>query len=488
MWRKLRFWFRRDRLERELDEELRFHIEMSIEARVRAGLDLQAARQAARRRFGNTTLLREESREIWGIRWIDALFGLAPALDATRVSLTSALKNEGTLFGDRLRPSRLQGVLVVFQVAVCAVFLVGAALLLRGVAAAYALDPGFEVKNLLVASIDLPEMGYDGAAAAAFRRRVVERLEALPQVKSVALAFNAPLGRSSSIGTLELEGWPAGRSAPRVRYNAVSQGYFATVGIPIVRGRVFTDREGRGDHLPAVVSETMARRFWPSQEALGKTFRLASSTFEIVGIARDARSVSLSESDATYFYKPTEADRQSGKMLLVRTSGDAGAVSAGLRGVVTELDPKVSFTVRSLQEIVEQSLQQSRVLTTAVGILGLLALTLAAVGISGLVAFAVSLRTREIGIRMALGAHRSSVLGLVLRQGMRPVLVGLAIGLVLSAAASRLLVGILYGLSPLDPIAFLGGTLFLVTSAVVAAYLPARRAMRADPLAALRHE
>jgi macrolide transport system ATP-binding/permease protein len=413
------------------------------------------------------------------------LFGLAPALDATRLDLTSALKSEGSVFGGRLRPARLQGLLIGFQIAVCVVFLVAAALLLRGVRAAMRLDPGFEARELVGAALDLSGLGYGDAEAESLRRNMAERLRGAPQVKSVALAFNAPFGGGSIVAEVDVENRPR----LRVKYNAVSESYFATAGIPLLRGRTFADGEGAASRRPAVVSETMARRFWPGEEALGKTFRAGPASFEVVGVARDARSVDLSETDGTYFYKPIDPRAQPGRVMLIRTAG-GGAVSviSAVRAVAAELEPRMNLTVRGLKEVMDQSLGKSRILSTAAAALGFVALGLAAVGISGLVAFAVRLRTHEIGVRVALGAGRGQVLRLVFRLAMPSILGGLGVGLVLAALASRLLVGVLYGLNPLDSVAFGGVILFLGGVALGACYLPARRALSVDPLAALRHE
>jgi predicted permease len=412
-------------------------------------------------------------------------FGLVPALQATRPDLVSALKEEGSGFG-RLSRGRLRNILVAAQVSVCVVLLIAAGLLARGVQSAQTLDPGFSANGVVAASFDLQQQGYDDARALQFHRQLMERVSAIPGVDVASQSVVVPLEGSSWGSMVELDGV----QPTQMRFNYVSPGFFPLLGIPLVRGRVFTESEGQQSARVAVISEATARRFWPNQDPLGKLFRTGpdKTQYRVIGVAKDIRSTDLAHVEKAFFYFPADAKYQKNMKLLAHTNGDVASAVKLIRDAAHSLDSNIIVNSIPLGANFEKWQAPSRMLAVLVSTLGFLGLLLASLGIYGVVSYAVSARIREIGIRMTLGAEPKGILRLILRQGMRPVIFGLAVGFVACAAASRLIGVMLYGVSPFDPLTFGGVSLFLTAVALLACYLPARRATRVDPMEALRYE
>ncbi|HEX7174873.1 MAG TPA: ABC transporter permease [Pyrinomonadaceae bacterium] len=438
-------------------------------------------------------------------------FGLAPALQASRPDLVSALKQAD---GGAARVRRrgifrlgLRDVLVGVQVAVCLVLLVGAGLLIRGVRKGQSLDAGYETARFLVVEPNLLSLGHDAARTAEMHRQLSERLQALPGVESVTLSTRTAGARKTAVAAVAEPGAQGGGRQLRAYYTMVAPNYFETTGIAVLRGRGFTEQETR-ETAPrvAILSEATARRlFVPGEEPLGRRVRLGvapardaagrqfepepySPSCEVIGVAKDVRSVRISEVDDALVYLPLRPTNEVQVWLLARTRGEPRSVLGAVRDEVERFDRGIYPNVTLLEETVAQQLLPARVLTLACSVLGAMGLVLASIGLYGVISYSVAQRTHEIGVRMALGARRRDVLRLVIGGGMRVVLAGVVAGLIGAAALSKVLVGFLYGLSPLDPLAFGGVSLLLATVALFAMYLPARRAARVDPVIALRHE
>jgi predicted permease len=418
--------------------------------------------------------------------------GLMPALRSSKQDLGAAVKEESQAFGQRVSKSRLGGALVVSQVAVSLFLLVAAGLLVRALQKAQTVAPGFEMRNVHVVSPDFHLRGYDSARAGEFQRELTKRLEAIPGVKSVGLARTAPLGSSFAITRLAIQGRePApGSRPPTVNFNTVSPGYFEALRIPIVRGHNFSPQDLAEEARVAVVSESLARRYWPGEDPIGKRFNGggASAYREVIGVAKDIRNVYLWTSVEPYLYLPLSRADSADLQFFVRTEGSAAPLMGAVLESVRAIDRSLQVSTQPLDENLALWIWPSQMGALLSGALGFLALLLASAGIYAVMAYAVTQRTREIGIRMALGSQNRDVLGLLLREGMRRVGVGVAIGLLASIGGSRLLSKFLYGLSSLDGLAFAAVSVLLAAVALLACWIPARRALRVDPMIALRYE
>ena len=413
------------------------------------------------------------------------VFGLVPALQASRPNVSAALKQSGGLSG-KTADGFLRHALVGTQVAVSMVLLIAAGLLLRGLYLAQTIDPGFEMKNITTVSFDLRGQGYDAARAGIFQNQLKERLAALAGVDSIAQAWTTPLSDNHRGTGFTIPGQPGSFA---MEDNYVSPEYFALLGIPIVRGRNFTATETRTGAPLVIVTEATARRFWPNQDPLGKIVHMdGDSDFQVIGVAKDAQVSHLAQSTDTYLYLPAGPKEQLHMELLVHSAAGFPATAQGIRAAIHALDPNLVVDVARLEDNLEFWRGPSRIVATLAGSLGALGMLLACVGVYGVVSYAVSRRVREIGIRMTLGANARELKSLILRQAMRPVVIGGLIGIAGCAAVSQILKSMLFGLSAYDPIAFLGVPLVLLSVALVASYIPARRATKVDPMVALRHE
>ena len=413
-------------------------------------------------------------------------FGLIPALQSSRQDLNTALKEDGARSGGGKAGGRfLRSALVGTQVAVCMILLLAAGLLLRGLYYAQTVDPGFEMKGLATMFLNLGQQAYDENRGTAFIGRLRQRISELPGVIEVAQAECAPLSHDFSADAFTVQGRT---DKVGMEYNHVSPEYFSVVGIPIVRGRGFLPGETH-DSPGVVVTESTARRLWPDEDPLGKTLRESSGReYSVIGVARDAQVAHLGDTHTTYLYFPAGTPDNLRAYVLVRYAGDFPATAKAIRNVVQSLDADLPVDVAKLEDYLEVWRMPSRIVAALSGALGALALLLASIGVYGVVSYSVSRCVHEIGIRMALGADGGEIMNLVLRQAMRPVLVGGLVGVTGCAAVSRVLSSMLFGLSAHDPIAFLAVPLSLLVVALIASFIPARRAMRVDPMVALRYE
>ena len=420
------------------------------------------------------------------------LFGLVPAFQASRVDLMWALKDRTGPPHRNKRRVNLRNLLVVVQIALSLTALVAAGLFLRSLQNAQKISLGFESKNLFMISFDLAGQKYDEARGRAFYQQVTERVAAVPGVKAVGIA-SAPLFGGDIMRTVFVEGQDVtdARNGRLTALFRVSPGYFDAIGMPIKRGRAFNARDDQGAPMVAVVNETMARRLWPGEEALGKRFRCFGEKWviEVVGIARDAKYRTLGEDPISFMYFPLLQHYTPGGTLHVRTKGNPDDVMGIVRGQVQAMEKAMPLVpVNTIGQVLDAVLWAPRMGASLLTTFGLLALLLAAIGIHGVMSYSVAQRTQEIGIRMALGAQAKDVLQLILGQAFVILLAGGLLGLAGGLVVSRVLASLLYGVGSADPLSFVGTTMVLGAAALLASYLPARRALRVDPVETLRCE
>jgi predicted permease len=412
------------------------------------------------------------------------VFGLAPALRATRRAAIPSLRDTPSAGGR----SRLQGAFVIVQLSLSLVLLLGAGLSLRAVQHAARLDLGFNPSQLLTASYDLVLQNYPAERREPFRRELLSRIEALPGVTSATLTNMTPLG-GTMVSTVVSSPEP-GREAAESRafLNAVGSRYFATLELPIVRGRGIEPADRRGAAGAAVVNETLARRLWPDGEALGRPIRLGDDALTVVGIAQDSKYDEATEDPQPFLYlslaQHPQLDRET---LLVRVSGVPGANAAPVQAVIRALDPALPvFDIHPFERVLEDRADKQRGISRLLAGFGVLALALASLGLYGVMAYTVTLRRREMGVRMALGASPAQLTRLIAGDGLRLALIGTAIGSVLALPVAHALDVLVFGVRIGDVAAFAATCALLIAVAVLAAVLPARRAARLDPMLALR--
>jgi predicted permease len=428
-----------------------------------------------------------------GVAVLTALaFGALPAWQAVRFNLSDTLKEGGGRSGSAGGRHTLRGALIVAEITLSVIALVGAGLFLSSLRNAQQINPGFETKNLLVMSFDLGAQNYKDDQGREFHRRLMERLHAIPLVRNASLASAQVLG-----GAFQRTVFPEGadpsdrRNGVLTAVNQVDTSFFETVGTPLLRGRAFAETDREGAPLVAMVNQSFANKFFPGQEAIGKHFRCFGETWnlEIVGIARDAKVATLGEDPTPEFYMPLLQHYSPQVTLHVRTESDPSTALPTVRSTVQELDRQLPLVqVFTVSQVLDQALWAARFGATLLLVFGLLALTLAAVGIYGVMSYTVEQRRQEMGIRIALGAQQRDVLRLVLGQGLLLAGIGSAAGLLMAFFMSRAVSALLFDVRALDPLTFSAVPAVLMSVALLACYIPARRAMRVDPLEALRNE
>ena len=410
------------------------------------------------------------------------IFGLTPALQASRGGLASRLRENSV--GRGLRHTLLRRTLIVGQLALSLVLLVAAGLFIRALSHGQKIDPGFEIGGVAAAAIEPESWGYGEPRTRTFYRALRERVGALPGVDSVWYTSRLPLMMGSSPDEIAADG-----AAVQVHTASVDADYFSVLRLPILQGRAFRHSDDeRGDKV-AVVNETLARKLAPDGSAVGRIFRFRDASTTVIGIARDAKYATLDEATPPFVYLPIAQAWQPNQVLIARTAGDPSQLGSSIEQAQRAIDPTLPrprlTTLRRATGIVLLPQRTAAIVTAALGCIGLL---LASVGLYGTMAFSAGRRTREIGIRIALGAEPSTILLLIIREGLGLASLGILIGLALAAATTRLIAGWLFNISPLDLTTFLAMSLVFTIVAVVASYLPARRAASGDPLTALRAE
>ena len=427
------------------------------------------------------------------------LFGIGPAWQAAKPDLQPTLQHGVRTSGPGIR-QRFRQLLVVFQVSMAVMLVIGAGLLIKSFWRLRQVDPGFTSNNVLSAHVTLAPQYHKAPKTNGFYNQLIERISVLPDVDAVAIAYDHPL-ESNMVDNFKIEGRTeseSGRPAS-ANFQPVSWDYFRTVGMTIISGRPFTQQDDQDHSGVAIVNEAFARQYLPQGKALGQRIQPVQpaqiwnnerlTSFEVVGIVRNVKSAGWNaESEPTYYLPATQAPFQA-MTILVRTRNDPATLVSALRNAVQTIDPTQPVTnIRTLDQIVSDSIAQPRLNMLLMGLFGGLALILAAVGIYGLLSYAVTERTREIGTRMALGAQVPDVLRLVLKQGMTLALIGEVIGLVGAFAMTRVIRGLLFGVAPTDAMTFIAVAAVLTSVALLACYFPARRAAKVDPVVALRHQ
>jgi len=419
------------------------------------------------------------------------VFGLAPALRASRPDLVPALKNEARFEGSERR-FNLKNVLVIGQIAISMILLIGAALLVRSLQNARTTDVGFALDRLAVVGIDLGLHDYSDERSEVFYRRLLERLEALPQVDSVALTQRLPLTVEISMTGIFIDGHQQSPDddAFIVDYARVGPNYFRTLGVPLIEGRDFNSSDDEGPPV-AIINEALARTYWPDQSPVGQSYHtdgLDGPTVEIIGVCRDYDVRTVGDK-RPYLHTALNQEEFSSTNVIVQTPGDPATMVGRLRQELLAMEPNLIFLEADpMSQIAEVALLPVSLGAILIGAFGILGMILAAVGLYGVITYSVSRRSHEIGLRMALGAETGEVLKMVIRQVMVIAAIGVALGLAGGAAVSRVLSVALYGVNPIDPVSFGAAAILLLSVALLANYIPAKRATRIDPIIALRYE
>jgi putative ABC transport system permease protein len=426
------------------------------------------------------------------------LFGLAPALQSSKTGLSESLKEGGRGAGSGAAKNRLRASLVVSEVAVAVVLLVGAGLLIKSLWLLHTVNPGLDPTNVLTFNVALPEVKYPSEQQSRFFRDLKTRLESVPGVQSVSSVYPLPLSGDRFVISFEIDGRPvAPKDQPSADFFVVDPGYFKTMGIPLRKGRDFNERDEHKSPQVIIVSETFARLHFPNEDVIGKRIKPGIGTFEneenpmreIVGVVADIKNRTLSTEPQAVYYVPQPQVPFNQMIMVLKTIGDPHGMVKPATQEVAAIDADLPvFDVKTMEEYISQSVSTPRFNTTLLAIFAAVALTLTIVGLYGVMSYAVAQRTNEIGIRLALGAQTRDVLSLIIKQGFQLVLLGLAIGLLGAFALMKIISGLLFGVTTKDPMTFAAVTVLLAVIALVACYVPARRATRVDPLEALRYE
>jgi predicted permease len=422
--------------------------------------------------------------------------GIVPALRVARTDVSTVLHEGGRSSTEGKRRHLLRNTLVVGQVAGSLLLLIVAGLFARSLGKAQQINLGFDPDHVLNLMMDTNEIGYDEARGREFYRQVDARMRALPGVVSATEALSIPMGYASAADQVYVEGHPleVGEHPPLILYNSVAPNYFDTLRTPILRGRVFTEADSEKAPLVAIVNQTMAKKFWPNEDALGRRFSIKSQTgpfMEVVGVARDGKYRAPNEDPLDYFYMPMAQKYTPFRTIQLRTSVPPESLALPAQQAIRELAPDLPvFDVRTMRGALDGGngfflFRFGFQITAAMGLLGLV---LAVVGVYGVVSYSAAQRTHEIGIRMALGAEQGDILKMVLRQGLGVVSIGLVLGLLAAFAGTRAIANLFVGISPTDPLTYAAVAVLLTVVALLACWLPARRATRVDPLVALRYE
>ncbi|HZI86451.1 MAG TPA: FtsX-like permease family protein, partial [Pyrinomonadaceae bacterium] len=421
------------------------------------------------------------------------LFGLAPALRASRVDLNKALKG-GSRGSEGSGQHRMRNVFVVVEVTLSLVLLIGAGLLIRSYQHIQSASPGFNPQNVLSFRLSLPSSKYKGPTVTNFYQQLTQKIESLPGVQAVGTSYSLPMSSVAlAWGPITIEGYVPKNSADFIMSNErfVSPGYFPALGVPLVKGRLFDGRDIKGAQETVIVNENLANRFWPSQDPIGK--RLERGDKEpwrtVVGVVRDQKEFSVDNEPPISIYHPHEQFPIGTMFVVVRSVSDPAQMRPAISKEIQSLDPELpAFEFMTMEQRLATSLASRRFSTFLLGVFAMTALILAVIGIYGVSAYSVSQRTREIGIRMALGAQPGKILLLVIKQSFIMVIAGIVIGLIGAFALTRVMSSLLYGVSATDLKAFIVPPFVLIIAALIASYFPARRAARVDPTIALRSE
>jgi putative ABC transport system permease protein len=426
-------------------------------------------------------------------------FGLLPALQATRFDPQHSLKEGGTKATEGGKGRRARNVLVVSQIALAQVLLIGAGLLIVSFMRLQAVEPGFNASNLLTARLSLSVAKYkEQNKKIVFYNQLLERLQTVPGVRSVGLVMNLPLSGANMNRGFTVEGRlePKPDENVTVDYQVISPGYFQTMEIPLVRGRAFTERDTEGSPRVAIINEIMARKYFPGEDPLGRRIAFGDTGKEeswrtIVGIAGNVRHASINDPPFPGAYTPYAQDRESWSRmaLVIRSNGDAAALSAAVRKELMAIDPEQPVSnMQTMEQVMATSITRPRFIMLLLGLFAGVALALATIGIYGLMSYSITERMHEFGIRMALGAQARDVLVMVLGGGLKLIVAGIAVGLLGAYALTRLMSSLLFSVSAVDPATFAGVSMLLTLVALLACYIPARRATKVDPMEALRYE